>query len=517
MRDTVSISGIPIDKLDTEKALERIEEFIANRRFHQVATANTNFLVNALFDLELRHILRASDLVVPDGMLVVWAAKLLGAPLIERVTGADLVPRLAEISARKGYKIFMLGAKPEIAQKAKACLLERFPGVQIVGCYSPPNATLVQMDSEEILRQIEEARPDILLVAFGNPKQEKWIHLYQERLAAIPVPVCIGVGGTFDFISGTVPRAPQWMQKCGIEFFWRFLHDPVRLGKRYAHDFRHFVPHLMQQRIALRGKPEAEGTLIIEPNSHHTVFRVKGVFGHRILEKFEVEADAAIDAGSHLVIDLSGVSSFDAYAIGKIINLPKRASYRKRRVYLISPVNGANRILEQSRLNGGLFHTVRCVEDALSDEGRSDAWQLRVRADGAVVTLHGTLERSDIARLGVICGNTLQKGKRVFIDARDLTYVDSYLLVTLYHTAYPAGEERSPYADRFRIVPGELLQKALLREKLTDAFTLIPASELDTPATNACEFDDQHPISDGKDSGMETPVNTVALFAPRSG
>lgn len=512
MRDTVSISGIPIDKLDTDGTLARIEEFIANRRFHQVATANTNFLVNALFDVELRHILRASDLVVPDGMLVVWAAKLLGAPLQERVTGADLVPRLAEISARKGYKIFMLGAKPEIAQKAKACLEERFPNLQIVGCYSPPAASIVKMDNEDILRRIEEAQPDILLVAFGNPKQEKWIHLHQERLAEIPVPVSIGVGGTFDFISGTVPRAPIWMQKCGIEFFWRFLHDPMRLGKRYAHDFRHFIPHLLLQRLALRGKSETlPGTLKIEPKSQHTVFRIKGVFGERILERFEVEADAAIDAGSHPVIDLSGVTRFDAYAMGKIINLPKRAAFRKRRVYLIPPVNGANKILEQSQLGSGMFHVVRCVEDALSDEGRSDAWQLRVRADGAVVTLHGTLERADTARLGVICANTLNKGKRVFIDARGLTYVDSYLLCTLYRAAYPNPNEPSPYADRFRIVPGDLLHKALLREKLTDVFTLIPASELDTPPYDTQEFDE-----DDMDSAHEPPVNTVPLFAPRS-
>ena len=464
MRDTVGISGIPIDKLDTAKVLERIEEFIRNRRFHQVATANTNFLVNALFDVELRHILRASDLVVPDGMLVVWAAKLLGAPLMERVTGADMVPRLAEIAAKKGYRIFMLGAKPEIAQLAKAKLIERYPGLQIVGCLSPVSASIVKMDNEGILRQIEEAKPDILLVAFGNPKQEKWIHMHQERLNEIGVPVSIGVGGTFDFISGTVPRAPGWMQKCGIEFFWRFLHDPVRLGKRYAHDFRHFVPHLLKQRFALNHKTETgSGTLKIEPKSQHTVFRVKGIFGQRILEKFEIEADAAIDAGSHLVIDLSGVTQFDAYAIGKIINLPKRAAFRKRRVYLIPPAKGADKILKHSCVGSNLFHLASCVEDALSDSGKSDAWQLRVRADGAVVTLVRRIGTHRHREIGQRSAPTrLQKGKRVFIDARSLTYVDSYLMLTLYRIAYPNNEDKSPYADRISVLfPVKCCESAL--------------------------------------------------------
>lgn len=519
MRDTVGISGIPIDKLNTEKVLERIEEFIHNRRFHQVATANTNFLVNALFDVELRHILRASDLVVPDGMLVVWAARLLGAPLIERVTGADMVPRLAEIAAKKGYRIFMLGASGDVALKAKEKLLERFPSLQIVGCYSPPPASIVKMDNEGILRMIDDAKPDILLVAFGNPKQEKWIHMHQERLNEIGVPVCMGVGGTFDFISGSTPRAPRWMQRGGIEFFWRFLHDPIRLGKRYAHDFRYFIPNLLRQRFALsRNADNAKGTLKIEPKAQHTVFRLKGTFGQKILERFEIEADAAIDAGGHLVIDLSGVTRFDAYAIGKIINLPKRASFRKRRVYLILPANGANKILKYSRVGANLFHIVSCVEDAIGDPGKSDAWQLRVRADGAVVTLLGELERADTARLGTICANTLQKGKRVFIDARGLTYVDSYLMLTLYKTAYPNGDDKSPYADLFRIVPGDLLQKALSHEKLTEAFTLIPASEIDTPPYKAGEFaENEDAQANAEETISEAAANTVALFAPRSG
>src|SRR5262249_6531765 len=155
---TVGILGTPVDILDTKAVLERLEQFLAEGRFHQVATANTDFLINALADPEQQHILRNADLVIPDGMPVVWAARRLRSCLPERVTGADLIPELAELSARKGYRIFMLGARLEVARSAKSYLEAQYPGIQIVGCLSPPVASLVEMDSEPILDEITRAR-----------------------------------------------------------------------------------------------------------------------------------------------------------------------------------------------------------------------------------------------------------------------------------------------------------------------------------------------------------------------
>ena len=183
MRQTVGILGTPIDILNTEEALARMEQFIGERRFHQVATANADFLINALADPELRHILRNADLVVPDGMPVVWAARATRSRLPERVTGADIVPALARMAAKSGYRIFMLGAMPEVAQGAKEKLEAANPGLQIVGCISPKIPSISEMDSESILQEIDRVKPDILLVAFGNPKQEKWIYLHRDRSA----------------------------------------------------------------------------------------------------------------------------------------------------------------------------------------------------------------------------------------------------------------------------------------------------------------------------------------------
>ncbi|HLK56120.1 MAG TPA: WecB/TagA/CpsF family glycosyltransferase [Chthonomonadaceae bacterium] len=254
MRNIVSILQTPIDRLDMQGVLARIETFLCERGFHQVATANTDYLVNALYDPELREILQAAHLITPDGMPVVWASRLLGNPLSERVTGADLVPQLALLAARKGYRLYLLGAQPEVNTSACDRLRSDYPGLQIVGSAAPPDVPLETMANAPLLADIARTRPDILLVAFGNPKQEKWIYRNRERLQE--VPVCIGVGATFDFLAGRTRRAPLWMQRRGLEWLHRLAQEPRRLLKRYHRDFWLFGYHLLRQwRMQRRSAP----------------------------------------------------------------------------------------------------------------------------------------------------------------------------------------------------------------------------------------------------------------------
>lgn len=195
-----------------------------------------DFLVKANQDPALLAILQATDLITADGMPLVWASRLLGLPLKERVTGADMVPLLAQRAAEKGYSIFFYGAAPGIAQRAAQILAEKFPGLTVAGWYSPPFSKDIQLTSEA-RNLILGSQPDILFVALGNPKQEKWIASFKEQL---PVPVMIGVGGTLDFVTGTIRRAPLWMQRSGLEWFFRFLQEPKRLWKRYVIDIFQF-------------------------------------------------------------------------------------------------------------------------------------------------------------------------------------------------------------------------------------------------------------------------------------
>jgi N-acetylglucosaminyldiphosphoundecaprenol N-acetyl-beta-D-mannosaminyltransferase len=199
-----------------------------------VATANLDFWLNSLADQHLHRIIAGCSLVLPDGMPLVWASGLMGCPLAERVTGVDIVPRLAELSARKGYGIFLLGGKGDVAERAAKLLEKKYPGVRIVGTYSPSEEHIARLDHSDILSRIHAAKPDILLVALGNPKQEKWIWIHRKRLG---VPVAMGVGGSFEILVGDVRRAPKLIQRCGLEWLMRLAQEPSRLGPRYLRDF----------------------------------------------------------------------------------------------------------------------------------------------------------------------------------------------------------------------------------------------------------------------------------------
>src|SRR5262245_21463659 len=214
----VVLLGVPFDPMTRKGAVERIEQMVASRRPHYVVTANSDFLAQARRDVELRRMLLEAHLVLCDGTPLVWVSRLLGNPLPERVAGADLAPLLIELAAVKGYRLFLLGGAEDSCNQAAANLRRQYPKLLVAGHYSPPFKDLLEMDHQEITRRIQEAKPDLLLVSFGCPKQEKWMAMHYRSLG---VPVCAGVGATIDFLAGKVRRAPLWMQRCGLEWIFR--------------------------------------------------------------------------------------------------------------------------------------------------------------------------------------------------------------------------------------------------------------------------------------------------------
>src|SRR5436190_21210484 len=167
----VAILGVPFDIVTIGETIQIIEEMVASRRPHYLATANVDFLVQAMHDVELRRILFDADLVLCDGTPLVWASKLLGNPLPERVAGSDIVPLLIKVAAEKGYRPFFLGATPDAIETAVQKVQKQYPNLKIAGYYSPPFNRLLEMDHEEIRRRIVQAAPDMLFVGFGCPKQ----------------------------------------------------------------------------------------------------------------------------------------------------------------------------------------------------------------------------------------------------------------------------------------------------------------------------------------------------------
>ena len=233
---TSTILGVRADNVNYDQALSLIEGFIESGvlslskggNLHQVVTVNPEFIVAAQSDDDFRNILNASSLSLPDGVGLLWAARFLGHPLQERVTGTDTVQRIAALAAQKGYSLFLLGAAPGVAVATAARLCQIYPGLRIAGTHAGSPAL---EEEDEIVRLIQRAKPDILFVAYGAPQQDKWIARNLERLG---VPVAMGVGGAFDFISGRAKRAPSWLQRVGLEWLHRLLHEPWRWRRMLA-------------------------------------------------------------------------------------------------------------------------------------------------------------------------------------------------------------------------------------------------------------------------------------------
>jgi N-acetylglucosaminyldiphosphoundecaprenol N-acetyl-beta-D-mannosaminyltransferase len=215
------------------QALERIESFIGAGGPHYVVTPNVDFAAQASRDVELHRILCDADLVLCDGMPLVWASRWLGASAIERVAGADLLGPLLERAAERGHRVFFLGTSQGVLEEAKRRSEIRYPGIRVCGVHSPPYVEVLALDHEALRKRIREARPDILLVAMGPPKQEKFISMNYRELG---VPCCIGVGASLDFLAGRFPRAPAWMRRTGAEWLFRLLQEPRRLFSRYWAD-----------------------------------------------------------------------------------------------------------------------------------------------------------------------------------------------------------------------------------------------------------------------------------------
>lgn len=224
----IPVLDVMIDAVTMNEAVLIVENFIIEKKARLVATANAEMVMMAQNDGELASILSKADLVIPDGAGVVWAARYKGHSVPERVAGFDLVQEILKKSAQKGYRIFFLGSAPGIAAQAKIWAEYQYSGVNITGVRD--GYFSFESDSD-IINEIKLCKPDILLVALGVPKQEKWL---SKNLNQLNIPVSIGVGGSFDVMAGVTERAPMWMQRANLEWLYRLLSQPKRAMRMLA-------------------------------------------------------------------------------------------------------------------------------------------------------------------------------------------------------------------------------------------------------------------------------------------
>ncbi len=246
----VSICGVEIDRYTFDEVLEAITHHaLSNGKPEYVVTPNAQHILTLQKDAHFREIYRQAFLVVPDGVSLLWAAKFLQTPLKGRVNGTDLFERLCAISVEKGLKIFLLGGRPGAAEKAKETLQARYPSLKIVGTHCPPYGFESNPAELALINaNIKAAAPHILFVGLGAPKQEYWIYANYQQLG---VPISLGIGVSFELVADMVKRAPVWMQKMGLEWFFRLIVEPRRLWQRYIIGNPHFIWLVLMQRIGL--------------------------------------------------------------------------------------------------------------------------------------------------------------------------------------------------------------------------------------------------------------------------
>ncbi|MDM8538099.1 WecB/TagA/CpsF family glycosyltransferase [Desulfobacterales bacterium HSG17] len=455
--DTVAILGIPIDNVTMDEAIDRIflmiRTYADDLRPRLVATVNVDFLTNSLswFAGQPRHpellrILRRADMVTADGMPLLWISRIIGKSLKERVTGADLAPRLAKEAARRGKSIYFLGGAGDAGEKAAQILHQKFPDLTIAGLDAP----FVYVSGERlesayeadtpIVEQINNSKADILLVAFGNPKQEVWFARNRERLQ---VPITIGIGGTFEFITQQVRRAPLWMQKAGLEWVFRISQDPKRLWKRYLLGFFKLFTMILPvailyqlDRILFKIRRRQQ-TL---PNTDNYVLTDDSTFQ---IIPFPEELDAAevelLNAEfyrkatlcSHTILDFRRVTFIDSSGIGFLIKLWRQASEEGKQLYLAAIGSVVRRALEISRAND-LFRDMECddVDQAFEkiqthNEIPPFFYYASPRAEYTLFRLFGALDAAAMTTLDM---NAIFKGIRhrfCVIDLSNLNFVDS--------------------------------------------------------------------------------------------
>lgn len=251
MSEKNNILGVKISDVNPLLAFQKIQEWVKSRERVYVCVAPVSTLVDCQGNEEYRKVVNAAAMVTPDGMPIVWVARLKGSKQVERVYGPDLMRKVCEEGQGKGYRHYFYGGSEDTLEKLKRKIREQCPKINIAGNYSPSFVKKAELEKQEILDKINESKVDVLWVGLGSPKQDFWMALHRNKLN---VPVMIGVGAAFDFLAGTKPQAPRWMQRSGLEWFFRLLCEPKRLWKRYLIGNTKFIFYLITDFFKILGK-----------------------------------------------------------------------------------------------------------------------------------------------------------------------------------------------------------------------------------------------------------------------
>jgi N-acetylglucosaminyldiphosphoundecaprenol N-acetyl-beta-D-mannosaminyltransferase len=454
MRPSITILGIPFDNITTSEALNQIDEMVASRKPHYLATANVDFLVQAREDVELRRILFDADLVLCDGTPLLWVSRLLGNPLPERVAGADVVPRLIQLAAEKKYRLFLLGATPDSVSRAAENLRAAHPGLIIAGYYSPPFNKLIEMDHEEIKQRLVAAKPDLLLVSLGCPKQEKWIAMHYRALG---VPVSAGVGATIDFLAGKVSRAPIWMRNSGLEWVYRLIQEPRRLFRRYIKDLWIFSWSILAQWWVLQFRNYRSTATTIQsvsslsngcPDAHHQIVVCPATLDAAAAHSDVLKLASILGHGRNCFLQVAGVTSIDSTGVGYLIGLQRKLRSAGHELVLIAPSESVRHALELMRIDEFFFFApdLPSAQYLLQVRAREQSAAVTLRTAAAITPLlwHGEITAANAEQVWQNTRAYLQTPRperELALDLSDVRFIDSSGLALMIRAKKLAGQQ----------------------------------------------------------------------------
>jgi N-acetylglucosaminyldiphosphoundecaprenol N-acetyl-beta-D-mannosaminyltransferase len=382
------IYGVPFHNVTFDEAIDWIVERVRSGRPANIATANLDFVTRAWNDPELQRILIDADLVLADGFPIVKLAPFFGPKLKGRVTGSDLTPMLAGRAAQEGFRLYGLGSAAGVAEEAMKTLRRRNPRLKVAGTYSPPYTPLLEMDHRDILKRLEAAHPDILFVALGSPKQEKFISMH---VRGWNVPVAMGVGASLDFITGEQRRAPAWIRRIQFEWLWRICCNPRRLFVRYLANVR-FLISATRQMISIHYMADRPAPVQVLDDADISRLQQNGIF----VERFQgLKDESAIrefierlgqeTADMNLLLDIHAVPWLNSLELGALLEINKACRRVGKRMILYAPRPKVRRLLETCRLNDYFDSAIRL------DAVESIVKNLREHGDGSTVYEEGAL------------------------------------------------------------------------------------------------------------------------------
>jgi N-acetylglucosaminyldiphosphoundecaprenol N-acetyl-beta-D-mannosaminyltransferase len=249
----VDVLGVKVSAVDIELAIDLADQWIQSKAGNgYICASGVHGVMEAYADADVRQILNQALMNVPDGMPMTWVGRLQGFHDMDRVFGPDLMAEMCRLSVRRGYRNFLYGGKPGVADSLREALEKRFPGLQVVGTYTPPFRSLTSKEESDLSAQVQESRPHIIWVGLSTPKQERFMAQYIDRLE---VPLMFGVGAAFDFHSGRIRDCSHWVKRAGLQWLHRLIQDPKRLWRRYLRSNPVFLWHIALQLSRLRQYP----------------------------------------------------------------------------------------------------------------------------------------------------------------------------------------------------------------------------------------------------------------------